>query len=68
MSLCPVCGEREREGKLLCRPCSRSYDRQVARDETTYAIILWAAHRARLAERRRGNRLLYDQFKNRRLI
>jgi hypothetical protein len=40
---------------FLCRACARSYDRQVAKDNTTAAIIAWTARRVRsVASRRRG--------------
>ena len=40
-------------GSMLCTVCGRSYDRQIEKDETTAAIIEWAAKRARAATKPR---------------
>jgi hypothetical protein len=46
-AVCVVCMRRRCAGYLFCRTCARSYDRQVARDETIAALIIWCAKRAR---------------------
>ena len=45
--ICPVCRRYRIGRRLMCDPCGRSYDRALARDETTIALIEWAARRAR---------------------
>lgn len=52
--LCVVCLKRPMGGFPLCEPCGRSYDRQIEKDETTAAIIEWAAKRARAQTKRRA--------------
>lgn len=37
----------------LCALCQRSYDRALAKDQTIMGAIVWAAQRARRAERAR---------------
>jgi hypothetical protein len=49
--LCLVCGFREREGTLLCRPCGISYDREIFKDNTAANVIRWTARRVRLSDR-----------------
>lgn len=48
---CVVC-QQHGEGQL-CRACSRSYDRMAAKQGDTWDVVVWAAKRARDAERAR---------------
>lgn len=48
---CIVC-QQVGEGSL-CRACSRSYDRMAAKEGDLWDTIVWAAKRARAAERAR---------------
>lgn len=45
---CIVCNGPKGDRAFLCGLCGISYDRAVAKDETTANIIRWAATRARL--------------------
>lgn len=51
--LCPFCDTPVARA-MMCAACSRSYDRQVKQDGgTIWAILTWAARRARRFERAR---------------
>jgi len=51
---CVVCIDRPQAGLLLCKQCGRSYDAAKAADDgTLFAVIKWAAERARRFEARR---------------
>lgn len=53
---CVVCLERQEQAQnaqSLCEPCMRSYERI---DLNMYAVIEWAANRARRFERKRRKR------------
>lgn len=56
--VCVVCGmlPLARHGSFFCAPCARSYDRNLLSDYTVLGAILWAASRARRAERKRVSR------------
>lgn len=43
---CYIC-LRPVTARMLCKCCQNSYDRMIARDGTTWALLLWAAERAR---------------------
>lgn len=51
---CVVCGGPEDTVMRMCDSCQRSYDRRVQRDDgTIFSVLIWAAARARRAERAR---------------
>lgn len=54
--LCVICAERPADGGFLCRLCARSYDRDLGRDGSVAAALIWAARRARRFERARRTR------------
>jgi hypothetical protein len=58
---CLICG-RARRGGLMCAACARSYDRSAHRDGSVFEAMVWAAGRARRAERARGEARASDEF------
>lgn len=57
--ICVVCRARERltsEGSLVCLPCHKGYVAAVGKDDSVWAIIEWAAKRARHFEKARARK------------
>jgi len=52
---CAVC-TRPGDSGLLCRLCSRDYDRNAHRDSSVWGAIEWAAKRARWFARKESDR------------
>ena len=50
---CAVCLDEINNERIMCSSCARSYDRNKTSENTTWAVIEWAANRARKAERAR---------------
>lgn len=50
---CLVCEGPTKTAGDMCPACCRSYDRMNQKDSTMYALIDWAAKRARAALRKR---------------
>lgn len=58
MEVCVVCRCSGQAGNShMCDPCGRSFDRVVARENTEWATLEWAARRAwRFAKKRYAKR------------